>query len=1022
MAETRNTSIDLVFGFSALQTRLIDEQELIEAFRDRSSASGRSLAQILFDRGSLDQMQLDLVNRLVAEHLKQGEGDAGKSLRTITGIASTIDQIVQLDDPEVNGALAHQGLLPPVERNRQGDAVREPNGARDTSWIDDRFLIVRPHARGGLGQVFVAVDRDLGREVALKQIRPAFADNAGSRARFVREAEVTGGLEHPGIVPVYAMGFDDDGRPYYAMRFIRGESFKEAIAEFHSNERLKQSPGRRSLALRKLLRRFLDVCNAVDYAHGRGVLHRDLKPSNIVLGKHGETLVVDWGLAKAVGTSAGVSVSEERPLVPPSASSSAETLPGSALGTPAYMSPEQASGDIDRLSFASDVYSLGATLYCLLTGRPPFEGSDVTALLAAVQNGAFVPPRQLDRSIAPALDAICCKAMSLTAGSRYGSARDLADEIERWMADEPVQARAEPFVDRARRWMRRHRTAVIAASAAVLVALVGLGVVLAVQSRAHQDLLAAHDREQARFDLAMAAIKAFHSGVSGDILLKEPQFQQLRTRLLGEARVFFARLEGLLKDHTDLRARRAMGQAYSELAEMTDKIGPKLEALELFRSELAIRRELALGPQAEAADRAEAGRCLLDVGRIEFQTGNLEQAMAAYHEAGSVLESVGAAPTVPPRVRALRAACFEHMGELNFAIDRPAEAIDSYQKGRAIRAELVREVPEAVENRADLAQSDQALGTIYWAQGRPAEALEAFEEARSILGALLASSPASLEFRKRLAYIDNEMGYPLHSIGRTDEAFRTFERAREILDSLLKDYPAVTEYRRQIASSEIGIGTLLLDVGRMEAALASFEKARLLLEALDRAYPEVAEIRNALARCYSQSAHSLRALGKPVEALALSSKAKTLREALVAANPRLSSYRSDLTVTTGFYGVLKQETGDNAAAVASFRKALNLLQGLAIQTPDDHYNRACMHARIASVAGKAGSGLTVAEGRAEADQAMADLHRAIAAGFGTRALLRLDHDLDVLRSRPDFKLMMLDQAFPQDVFAHPDGR
>ncbi len=1020
MAETRNTSFDLLFGISALETRLIDENELIDAFKDRSIASGRSLAEILFDRGSLDQMQVDLVKRLVAEHVKRGEGDPEQSLRTITRVESTIEQIAQLDDPEVNGALARQGLLPPVERGRQADAGRESDGAYGASWIEDRFLIIRPHARGGLGQVFVAIDRDLGREVALKQIRPAFADNEGSRARFVREAEVTGGLEHPGIVPVYALGFDGDGRPYYAMRFVRGASFKEAIAEFHRDERLKQSPGKRSLALCKLLRRFLDVCNAVDYAHGRGVLHRDLKPSNIILGKHGETLVVDWGLAKAVGAGPGGSISEERPLVPPSASSSAETLPGSALGTPAYMSPEQASGAIDRLGFSSDVYSLGATLYCLLTGRPPFEGSDVTALLAAVQNGAFVPPRQLDRSIPPALEAICCKAMSRSADSRYGSARDLADEIERWMADEPVGALPEPLSDRARRWMRRHRTAVIAALAAVLVALVGLAVVLAVESRAHQDLRAAHDREQARFDLAMAAIKAFHSGVSGDILLKEPQFQQLLAKLLGEARGFFARLEGLLKDHTDMRSRRAMGQAYSELADMTDKIGSKREALELFRSELAIRRELAIGPQAEAADRAEVGRCLLDVGRIEFQTGNPELAMAAYQEAGSVLESVVAATEAPPQVRALRATGYERMGELYFAIDRPAEAIYSYQKGHAIRARLMREAPEIVENRGDLAHCDQAIGTIYWAQGRPAEAIEAFQEARSILGELLAKSPANIEFRKRLAYVNNDMGYPLHSLGRTGEAFRSFERARGILESLLKDYPAVTEYRRQIASSDIGLGTLLLDVGRTEASLAAFEKARLVLESLDRAHPEVAEIRNALARCYSQSAHSLRALGKPVEALALTSNAKTLREALVAANPRLSSYRSDLAVTTGFYGILKQDTGDYAAAVSSFRKALSLLQGLAIQTPDDHYNQACMHARLASVATRAGSGLTVAEGKAEAEHAMADLHRAIAAGFGTRALLGLDHDLDVLRSRPDFKLLMLDQAFPQDAFAPMD--
>ena len=147
----------------------------------------------------------------------------------------------------------------------------------------------------------MALDAELNREVALKQILDHHADDPNSRMRFVLEAEITGGLEHPGIVPVYGLGNYGDGRPYYAMRFVRGDSLKETIAAFHADESLKNDPGRRSLALRKLLRRFVDVCNAIDYAHTRGVLHRDIKPANVIVGKHGETLVVDWGLAKALG-------------------------------------------------------------------------------------------------------------------------------------------------------------------------------------------------------------------------------------------------------------------------------------------------------------------------------------------------------------------------------------------------------------------------------------------------------------------------------------------------------------------------------------------------------------------------------------------------------------------------------------------------------------------------------------------------------------------------------------------------
>ncbi|MFO0950016.1 MAG: hypothetical protein U0835_02465 [Isosphaeraceae bacterium] len=246
--------------------------------------------------------------------------------------------------------------------------------------------------------------------------------------------------------------------------------------------------------------------------------------------------------------------------MPSSASGSAETLPGQALGTPAYMSPEQAAGDLEKLGPRSDVYSLGATLYCLLTGRAPFEG-DVADVLRQVQKGEFLPPRRLDPAIDPALEAVCLKAMATLPEDRYDHCRALAEDVERWTADEPVTAYAEPFARRARRWMKRHRTAVTAASAAALVALVGLASVLVVQTRAkaevekkNVELAASVKREQQRFDLAQEAIKSYTDGVREEETLKNPGLQGLRTKLLRRSQDFYRKLESLLKGQTDTRS------------------------------------------------------------------------------------------------------------------------------------------------------------------------------------------------------------------------------------------------------------------------------------------------------------------------------------------------------------------------------------------------------------------------------------------------------------------------------------
>jgi serine/threonine-protein kinase len=246
------------------------------------------------------------------------------------------------------------------------------------------------------------------------------------------------------------------------------------------------------------------------------VLHRDIKPGNIIVGKYGETLVVDWGLAKAVGR-ADPSAGEQ--TFAPSSSGSSETLPGSALGTPAYMSPEQARGELNRLGPGSDVYSLGATLYCLLTGKSPFDGEDISVILRAVQEGRFPPPSRHDPALDKALEAICLKAMAKEPEHRYPTAKALADDLDRWMADEPVTAWREPLSRRARRWARRNRTAVAAAAVALLAGVVGLSAVLAVQTHAKAEIARSLENET-RANTALAAAAASEADQAMALLTK----------------------------------------------------------------------------------------------------------------------------------------------------------------------------------------------------------------------------------------------------------------------------------------------------------------------------------------------------------------------------------------------------------------------------------------------------------------------------------------------------------------------
>ena len=309
----------------------------------------------------------------------------------------------------------------------------------ETEGDEWKYSIVDEIGRGGIGRVLVAFDSKLGRDIALKEliqtdkpgqnrIKPADKLKA-DEIRFLREAKVTGQLEHPGIVPVYDIGRKPDGNHYYTMKLVRGMTLAKAIRDAGTLEKRL-----------RLLPHFRDICNAIAYSHSRGVIHRDLKPENIMIGEFGETVVLDWGLAKIKGEDDESETTLQKELNVLNVENLGDTTRGKAIGTPAYMPPEQARGDVEQIDERSDIYSLGAVLYEILTGHPPFKGRNIKETLEMVQNNTPVDITILEKDAPPDLCAVVSKTLTRNKNNRYETALEVAWEIENFMSGGRIRA------------------------------------------------------------------------------------------------------------------------------------------------------------------------------------------------------------------------------------------------------------------------------------------------------------------------------------------------------------------------------------------------------------------------------------------------------------------------------------------------------------------------------------------------------------------------------------------------------
>jgi serine/threonine protein kinase len=520
--------------------------------------------------------------------------------------------------------------------------VSEPTSVEGES----RFKILNPHRRGGLGEVFVAIDSQFQRQVALKRIKPMYQSKLKLRERFLVEAEITGVLEHPGIVPVYGMGSGSDGSPFYAMKLIQGQSLGDELKRYHAaSEKSFQS-----VVFRKLVRRFISVCYTIHYAHSRGVVHRDIKPDNIMLGDFDETLVVDWGIAKDLDS--GTTTDANKPSVLSASSPKSQTQAGQVMGSPGYMSSEQALGWQDVIGPQSDVFSLGATLYSILVPKLPFDGETTDEIIQNSICGDLNSPREIDSSVPGSLEAVCLKAMENKKADRYQTALELAEDLEAWLSDEPVSAWQEPISVRARRWMRKHQLMVVAG----VTGLLAIAVAAIIASTL---LVAANARE------ATAKVQAKKNfRVAQDVvdkllvrLFEDPRFEgnalsELSVEILRETETAL----GKLSYENDFEPKLVLDRANTLhlLGIAATKFGESQNATKSFEQSLRLLeplRQSSSGISNESLDLSS--KVQLDYAGILFQTNRLEESLAQIDQGlklcDTLLKDEGANPAILKR-------------------------------------------------------------------------------------------------------------------------------------------------------------------------------------------------------------------------------------------------------------------------------------------------------------------------------------------------------------------------------------
>ena len=802
--------------------------------------------------------------------------------------------------PDAEGAAATGndpgGQMPTLPFGHEPDA-RPGRTADGDAEPPERYQRGALQGRGGQADVYRAIDVELGRQVAVKALNEKYVGSRRASDRLWQEAEIIGRLQHPGIVPVYGRGRTANGAPYYAMRFIDEENLGHAIKRLHDPEQLIKNRRERALELRRMLRRFIDACEAVEYAHSRGVLHRDIKPGNIMLGGFGETLVIDWGLAKVMArpeSPAREGVTGRRPPLRGFAPEMIDpTLVHQVLGTVGYMSPEQAERRWDELGPATDIYSLGATLYCLLVGTSPFPHQALSEFTIKVKRGEVSPaPREAKRYVHPALEAICLKAMALKPADRYPSAKALGEEIERWLDDEPLSCYVAPWPARAARWVRRHKPLVTAAAALLVTATVGLAISNVIISEKSDKARQA----ERRANVAKGKAEADRRGLEDSYKLINKVVIDIYIKFAGE---------GLVNIPQSEERRMALAATAVDIA-----------------GSLLQKR-----PQ-DPITRRTAAMCYWWAANVHRSRGRADLAAPYYQKALDVLDGIEDPPGTRPRWQFLScqiaidyARMLEHSGELSKAAERLREAL--------VRVEGIES--NSTDERFARARAQYSLGGALNRSAHAPEAEPLCKAAIATLADLIATPPKQHPYQLALVEALLTLGMVASEDPRSSGAMNAFNEALEHLKQLGTRRELTSDVRMLEAEVRQERGRLLADdPNRRAAALEDLDSAVASMADLAAQFAETSDYQAVLNEARLTRAEL------SVDDLARSGQVRLDAAAVKTALDPVSDrplVREPLGRALGVLGLIALHEGDIPSARALLQRALDLQTAAAKEVP-----------------------------------------------------------------------------------------